>query len=224
MTTPYLAAFVAATVLLYLTPGPAMMLVMQTTARHGRRAAFVTVAALNVGEAILVFTAAVGLAAAAQFAEPLLTTAAWCGVFYLVWRAATAWRHFLGASAKADDAAPRESSRPVLCGFAVAFSNPATLIFFTALLPQFVSPGPNMAHQLLMLAGLYIATVAILDIVLVLTVSRFAGGARVRMPRPVGVLCNALALTVISAFALTHIVGATTITPARATEEIVAKR
>lgn len=223
MTTPQLAAFVAATVLLYLTPGPAMMLLMQTTARHGRRAAFVTVAALNGGEALLVFTAALGLAAAAQFAQPLLSATAFCGLGYLIWRAATAWRQFL-ATAKADDALPDEPSRPALSGFAVAFANPATLIFFTALLPQFVLPGPDMTSQLLLLAALYIATVAVLDIVLVLTVSRFAGGAGRRLPRQAGILCNALALSVISAFALTHIIGATTITPARATEEIVAKR
>jgi homoserine/homoserine lactone efflux protein len=207
MTAAQLIPFLVAILLLYATPGPSMILLTQTTLRHGLRCAFISAAALNAGEAILVFAAAGGLALALSVAKPLAVAVAWFGLAYLLWRAGRAWHDVMMPPALSAVVRRRRKFHLALPGFAVAFSNPATLIFFTALLPQFVVPGADEGRQLLKLAVIYAAAVIALDIAFVLAVSRFAKPHAIRLGPRAGFLCNAVALTAIATFVTTHAIG-----------------
>ena len=207
MTANQLVPFLAAIVLLYLTPGPAMILLTQTTMRHGLRSAFVTILALNAGEALLVFAAVAGLAFALTVARPLFIAIAWIGLAYLILRAYRAWHDVMMPPSDSAVRVGLRESHLALSGFAVAFSNPATLIFFTALLPQFVVPGADEVGQLLVLAATYVAVVFILDIALVLALSRFCKHRAADVAPRAGFLCNALALTAIATFVTMHAVN-----------------
>lgn len=138
------AGFVALTVLLLLTPGPIVTLVIATTAREGLRAGLVTVAGTSIGNALLLAAIALGLDWALAHARGLFELLRWLGAAYLIWLGVRAWRN-AGRSAAAAPKGHVHFRRGVL----VALSNPKTIAFCTAFLPQFVDParpaGPQLA-------------------------------------------------------------------------------
>jgi threonine/homoserine/homoserine lactone efflux protein len=137
------AAFLVITAVLIVVPGPIVTLIIATGARQGVRAALVTVAGTSFGNAVLLTAIAFGLGWVLQNAERLFEILRWAGAAYLIWLGIQAWRH-----AGADK--PEEMSGRVnfTRGFLVALSNPKTIAFFTAFLPQFVDPHLPAAKQL----------------------------------------------------------------------------
>ena len=127
------AAFLVITAVLIVVPGPIVTLVIATGARQGTRAALVTVAGTSLGNTVLLAAIALGLGWVLRNAETLFVVMRWVGAAYLIWLGINAWRH-AGAVESA------EASRRVnfTRGFLVALSNPKTIAFFTAFLPQFV--------------------------------------------------------------------------------------
>lgn len=138
------AAFLAITVVLVLTPGPIVTLVISTGSTRGVRAALVTVAGTSAGNAALLAAIAFGLSWVVANAGYLFEILRWCGAAYLVWLGVNAWRGAGRASV-----APPPDQVHFLRGFVVALSNPKTIAFFTAFLPQFVDAhlpaGPQLA-------------------------------------------------------------------------------
>jgi homoserine/homoserine lactone efflux protein len=137
------AAFLVITAVLIVVPGPIVTLIIATGARQGARAALVTVAGTSLGDAVLLAAIAFGLGWVLQNAGQLLVVLRWVGAAYLIWLGIAAWRH-------AGEAKPVETSGRVnfTRGFLVALSNPKTIAFFTAFLPQFVDPHLPTAMQL----------------------------------------------------------------------------
>ncbi len=137
------AAFLVITAVLIVVPGPIVTLIIATGARQGVRAALVTVVGTSAGDAVLLAVIAFGLGWMVQNAGQLLVVLRWAGAAYLIWLGITAWRH-AGAVESV------EASRRVnfTRGFLVALSNPKTIAFFTAFLPQFVDPALPAAPQL----------------------------------------------------------------------------
>ena len=136
-------AFLVITAVLVITPGPIVTLVIATGAREGTRAALTTVIGTTLGNAVLLAAIAFGLSWVIRNAATLFEVLRWAGAAYLVWLN-QAWRH-AGAASSAD--LPRGHVH-VWRGFAVALSNPKTIAFFTAFLPQFVDPTLPVERQL----------------------------------------------------------------------------
>src|SRR5207302_3900660 len=138
------AAFLAITIILVLTPGPIVTLVITTGSTRGVRAALVTVAGTSTGNAALLAAIAFGLSWIVANAGYLFVILRWCGAVYLVWLGVNAWRGAGGA-----ERIPPPDQVHFLRGFLVAISNPKTIAFFTAFLPQFVDArlpvGPQLA-------------------------------------------------------------------------------
>ncbi len=137
------AGFLAITVILILTPGPVVTLVISTSATRGVRAGLITVAGTSSGNALLLLAIALGLNWVLSHAVYLFELLRWAGAAYLVWLGIQAWRHAGQVQAVA-------SGQRVhfFRGFLVALSNPKTIVFFTAFLPQFVDPTLPAASQL----------------------------------------------------------------------------
>jgi homoserine/homoserine lactone efflux protein len=137
------AAFLVITAVLIVVPGPIVTLIIATGARQGVRAALVTVAGTSAGDAVLLAAIAFGLGWVLQNAGQLLVVLRRAGAAYLIWLGIAAWRH-------AGEKQPAETSGRVnfTRGFLVALSNPKTIAFFTAFLPQFVDPHLPAATQL----------------------------------------------------------------------------
>jgi threonine/homoserine/homoserine lactone efflux protein len=138
-------AFLLITIVLIITPGPIVTLVISTGVTQGQRAALTTVAGTTFGNALLLAAIALGLNWVHAHADLLFNALRLTGAAYLIWLGVQAWRHAGEESARLTDTGRARFVRGVL----VALSNPKTIVFFTAFLPQFLDPrlpaGPQLA-------------------------------------------------------------------------------
>ena len=137
------AGFLAMTLILILTPGPVVTLVISTAATKGVRAGLITVAGTSTGNAVLLIAIALGLNWVLSHAVYVFELLRWTGAAYLIWLGIQAWRH-AGQERSVSTGRHVQFFR----GFLVALSNPKTIAFFTAFLPQFVDPTRRAAPQL----------------------------------------------------------------------------
>ena len=152
------AGFLAITIVLLLAPGPIVTLVISTAATRGMRAGLITVAGTSTGNALLIAAIALGLGWVLAHAVYLFEALRWMGAAYLVWLGLQAWRH-------AGAPAPPVSGNHVHFrrGLLVALSNPKTIAFFTAFLPQFVDPALPAARQLTVMCAVTVLLAALSD-------------------------------------------------------------
>lgn len=144
--------FVLTEAALCLTPGPAVMLVLSAALVRGVLASTWCNVGILAANALYFALSAAGLGATLAASHDLFLVIKWAGAAYLVW---------LGLSALAGRAGPLSSGpgrigggtpwRLVRHGFVLQAANPKSLIFFTAILPQFVDPTAPVAVQLLVL-------------------------------------------------------------------------
>lgn len=149
--------FLLITVILILTPGPIVTLVISTGARRGVRAALVTVAGTSAGNVVLLSSIALGIDWVLGHAVYLFEILRWAGAAYLIWLGVQAW----GRAGRAETE-PGAGQVHFWRGFLVALSNPKTLAFFTAFLPQFVDPSRPAGRQIavMCLVSALLATVS----------------------------------------------------------------
>lgn len=151
--------FFAAALLLALAPGPDILFVLTLSAAEGRRSGLAVAAGLLAG--VLVHTLAVALGLAAVFAASpaafaLLRAA---GAAYLLYLARGAWR--AGALLEAGGQPERAPwPRLMLRGLVMNLTNPKVVLFFLALLPQFVRPGRGPVAAQIVCLGLEFALAA----------------------------------------------------------------
>ena len=137
-------AFLLITIVLIIAPGPIVTLVISTGATRGVRAALTTVAGTTLGNALLLTAIALGLNWVHAHADILFNALRWTGAAYLIWLGVQAWRH-----AGEESQQLLETSRArFVRGLLVALSNPKTIVFFTAFLPQFIDPRLPAGPQL----------------------------------------------------------------------------
>jgi homoserine/homoserine lactone efflux protein len=152
-------AFILITIVLIVTPGPIVTLVISTGATQGVRAALTTVAGTTLGNALLLTAIAFGLDWVLTNAVLLFEALRWGGAAYLVWLGVQAWR----GAGKSGAALPLKSRVHLARGMLVALSNPKTIVFFTAFLPQFIDPALPVGHQLLVMCACSVTLGCVLD-------------------------------------------------------------
>jgi threonine/homoserine/homoserine lactone efflux protein len=155
------AAFLVITTVLFITPGPIVTLVVATGAREGVRAALITVAGTSLGNALLLAAIAFGLNWVLKNAVELFEVLRWIGAAYLIWLGIQAWRR---AGAAGATNAPMIGGRVNFSrGLLVALSNPKTIAFFTAFLPQFIDPSLPAPTQLIVMCTVSVLLGALMD-------------------------------------------------------------
>jgi threonine/homoserine/homoserine lactone efflux protein len=153
------SAFLLITLVLVLTPGPIVTLVIATGATRGVRAGLITVAGSTVGNALLVGGIALGLSIVIQHAAIIFEWLRWIGAAYLIYLGVQSWRH---AGEAATAVAPRGHVY-FRRGFMAAITNPKTIAFFTAFLPQFIDPTLPAGHQLLVMCTVAVTMAGLTD-------------------------------------------------------------
>lgn len=150
------ASFFAVALLLGFTPGPDNLFVLSQSLTAGRRAGMLVVLGLCTGLCVHTAAVALGLAAVVASSPLTFTVLKVVGAAYLGY---LAWQAFR-APVSAAVAVPAPPLRPwALYGRGVVMNatNPKVLLFFLALLPQFVAPGRGpVAAQIVWLGGLFI--------------------------------------------------------------------
>jgi threonine/homoserine/homoserine lactone efflux protein len=153
------AAFLLITAVLVVTPGPIVTLVIATGATQGVRAALTTVAGTTTGNALLLAAIAFGLTWVIRNAAAVFEILRWVGAAYLIWLGIQAWRH----AGRSDPAALPGSRVQFWRGFAVALSNPKSIAFFTAFLPQFVDAALPVERQLAVMCTVTVVLAGLSD-------------------------------------------------------------
>jgi threonine/homoserine/homoserine lactone efflux protein len=164
-----LAQFLAATLLLFATPGPVMAIVAHNTLRHTTAAGLLTVVGVGLGDACLLGATFAGLTLSDELLPVVFRWLSLAGGLYLIWLAAEALLGRHDISRKPNLSRCR---KPLLDGLTIAFANPAALLFYAAFFPQFIDPDHSIPEQMIVLSALYVCTRLAFDSAWVLTVAR----------------------------------------------------
>ena len=155
-----LTAFLLATLVLALTPGPDMTLFLGRTLAHGRAAGLATIAGTTAGCLMHTVLVALGVSALLKASPTAFLILKFAGAGYLVWLAVQAVRH-----GSTFEFRVRPVARPLwqefAKGWAVNALNPKIVIFFVAFFPSFVSASDPHATGKLLFLGVLFALVAL---------------------------------------------------------------
>ena len=160
-----LASFSVAAFILIVVPGPSVLFVVSRGVALGRRAAVVTALGNAVGIYLQVVAVALGVGAVIERSVALLSVIRLLGAAYLVYLGVHAVRHRRALASVLDAGAAAPERRGLaLEGFVVGASNPKWIVFFTAILPQFIDPaGAPVALQMLALGAIAVAIAVVSD-------------------------------------------------------------
>lgn len=166
------------------TPGPTVLLALTNGSRYGIRASLPGMVGAVLSDFVLISAVAVGLGALLAASEFWFSVVKWVGVVYLAYLGIRLLRS-KGAAVIPDEAnAERASSRAIfLRSFLVAVTNPKGYLFFSAFLPQFVTPTEPQLPQYAALA----VTFAAIDFAVMFAYAS-AGAQAIRLLRARGVL------------------------------------
>ncbi len=166
-------AFLLASVVLAVTPGPAVVYLLTRTLAHGRRAGFASLAGVALGNLGNAVGASLGLAALFAVSALAFTAVKLAGAAYLVYLGIQALRSRPSGEIGMV-ASPPSAGAVFRDGFLVALLNPKTALFFAAFLPQFIDASSSPMLQGVLLASVFIAVAALTDAAYVLAASRLA--------------------------------------------------
>lgn len=156
-------AFIAACVVLIAIPGPNVALIVANSVAHGARYGLMTVAGTASAMVLQLALVVLGASALLGLLANLFDWLRWLGVAYLVWLGVCTWRA-AATDLVGTQAEPRSMASIFSRGFAVSLTNPKTLLFYAAFLPQFVGAGDREAtYRLLLLAGTFLVVAVLLD-------------------------------------------------------------
>lgn len=170
-----LIAFLVASLVLILTPGPDLTLTIARVLSDGRKAGYAVVAGTSIG--ILIHTALVAFGLSALVvASP---TAFWllkiAGAVYLLWLAIRALFGTSSFAIEREEKSGKRLSNHLLTGLGVNLLNPKIIIFFMTFLPQFVEAGdPAFTERLLFLGVLFVLIAMPINLSIAYGADRFA--------------------------------------------------
>ena len=148
-----LLLFAVTELVLCLVPGPAVLLVVSQAMKGGTRLSFRGTLGILTGNAIYFALSAAGLGALLLASHALFEVLSWAGAAYLI----ILGLRMMFAPAPATSVDAPKSSNAFLQGLTTQLANPKAVVFFTALLPQFIDTRAPAALQFLVLGVVSIA-------------------------------------------------------------------
>lgn len=167
---------------LCLTPGPAVLLVVSIGISRGLFPSVSANLGILVANALYFLLSALGLAAVLLASYEVFFLIKWIGAGYLLYLGICAFRSKTPALAGGgtEDGHARPAIRTFTHGFVLQAANPKSLLFFGALLPQFVDPGQPMGTQIAILG----VTSVVIEFSVLVFYGALAGRARRFATRP----------------------------------------
>jgi threonine/homoserine/homoserine lactone efflux protein len=139
--TANLVAFSLAALLLVVLPGPSVLFVIGRALEIGRVGALLSVVGNAFGMLVQVVAIALGLGVVLEQSIVAFTVVKLAGAGFLVYLGVQAIRHRNRRAQSASRGAPRSAIRSLVEGGVVGVTNPKSVVFFIAVLPQFVDRG-----------------------------------------------------------------------------------
>ncbi len=200
---PLLSAFLLASLVLAVTPGPGVFYIVTRTLVQGRRIGLASVASVALGNFGNALAASIGLAALFAVSSLAFSVVKYAGALYLIYLGIQALRR-----QQTEVLSPIPKSAPIARvfrdGLVVSLLNPKTTIFFAAFLPQFVSAGAAPIAQSITLGSLFVAIAAVTDSAYALTAGAIAPAlARAQGTRALGRYLTAGAFISLGVFTAT---------------------
>jgi threonine/homoserine/homoserine lactone efflux protein len=194
-----LFAFVLTAFVVIVIPGPSVLFVVGRALASGRRVAVLTVIGNSLGEYVQVIAVAIGIGALAEQSVAAFTIIKLAGGAYLLYLGVRTFRERKSlAAALAAPAPARSDRRAFLEGWTVGATNPKTVVFLAAILPQFVSRAAgDVPIQILLLGAVFAAIAIVSDTIWAMA----AGGVRVwfaRSPRRLELIGGAGGLAIVA--------------------------
>jgi threonine/homoserine/homoserine lactone efflux protein len=180
-----LALYVAAALLLALTPGPGIFYVAARTLAGGRAEGVASSFGTALGGVVHVLAGSLGVSAIVLASAELFAALKLVGAAYLIWLWLRTFRSArrdaatgLNGGPSAPPVGPRQAFRE---GMLVEALNPKTAVFFLAFIPQFVDPAEgHVALQFVVLGLVSVALNTFADVVVAFAASRIREGAAAR--------------------------------------------
>ena len=163
ITMPHLVAFGIFAIAVIVIPGPSVLFVVSRALANGRRVAFLSVLGNTVGEYTQVVAVAFGLGALAEKSVALFTITKVAGGLYLIYLGVKTFRERGSAeNAMLNERQPYRR-HPLVEGIMVGGTNPKTVIFLAAILPQFVTLSAGHVPTQILFLGLIFSLIAIVS-------------------------------------------------------------
>ena len=161
----HLVTFALISFALIIVPGPNVLFVISRSLMLGRPAGISTAVGGVIGECLQVMAVAFGVGALVERSVAIYTVIKLAGAAYLVYLGVQAIRHRRSLAAALDATVAGKSTRRILGdGILVGASNPKAIVFFAAVLPQFVDrPAGHVPVQMLLLGSVFLAIAALCD-------------------------------------------------------------
>jgi threonine/homoserine/homoserine lactone efflux protein len=204
----HLLAFALLSFLLIIVPGPNVLFIISRSLMLGRTAGVGTALGGQTGVYVQVAAVAFGIGAVVERSLAVFTVLKLAGAAYLVYLGIQALRHRdeLSAALTAKTE-PKSLGRIAADGFLVGLSNPKAIVFFIAVLPQFVDQSAGQVpEQMMLLGAIFVAIAVVCDS----TWALVAGTARTwlaRSPRRMAVVGGAGGLVLIGVGASLALTG-----------------
>jgi threonine/homoserine/homoserine lactone efflux protein len=142
-------AYVATSAIVLAIPGPTILLVLSYSIAHGRKATFPVVAGVALGDSVAITVSLIGLGSLLAASAFWFTVIKWMGGLYLIYLGIQLFRGAGKTIALEPGQARVSSSRKLFANaFIVTALNPKSIVFFIALLPQFISAAHPVNPQL----------------------------------------------------------------------------
>ena len=156
-------AFVLASALFIQLPGPSLLFTIGRALTVGRREALLSVLGNALGILTQVVAIAVGLGAVVAASAQAYLVLKLVGAAYVVWLGIQAIRHRADARLALEGlpTSPGHARHSLRVGFIVGVTNPKTIVFFVAFLPQFVAAGAGHASLQLLQLGLVFSAMCV---------------------------------------------------------------
>ncbi|SOD71490.1 threonine/homoserine/homoserine lactone efflux protein [Jatrophihabitans sp. GAS493] len=163
--TNHLVTFTLTAFALIAVPGPSVLFVISRALVIGRTGALITVLGNALGVYVQVVAVAFGVGAIVERSIAVFTIIKLAGAGYLIYLGVQALRHRRALSAVFDNRpAPQSRLRVLREGFTVGLANPKSVVFFAAVLPQFVDrPAGHVPVQLLILGAIFFLVALLSD-------------------------------------------------------------
>lgn len=162
MTSGALWAFLVASLVVVVIPGPSVTFIVGRALAHGRGTAVATALGNAAGAYVVAACVAFGLGSVVQRSAAVFTVVKLAGAGYLIWLGVKAIRHRHELTVAAGPlTSPRPPLRAVSDGFIVGVANPKAVILFGAILPQFVNRAAGHVPAQMLLLGLLAVTIGL---------------------------------------------------------------
>lgn len=156
-----LVTFIIAAFIMVAIPGPNVLFIIGRSISLGRMGGFLSVLGSAIGSVLLVLGVALGVGTVIAQSVVLFTIVKILGAGYLIFLGIQAIRHRKQAATMVEGSARTSGRKQLTQGFVVGITNPKSIAFFVAILPQFVDLRAGSVPVQLLILGIIVVAVGV---------------------------------------------------------------